>query len=163
MMRQTRDILVGAAVLIAGGAFMVYAFTGGGLSGPQGYPILAGFGQVDGLAVGSEVRISGVPVGEVSKLEIEPATLKAVVTMMIDDDVKLPLDTGALIVQVGLLGSKFVKLDPGGEEDMLAPGEEFEFVQDSVIIIELLQKVVDDVESKRRPKEKGDPDADGKS
>ena len=153
MMQRTRDILVGAAVLIAGGAFMVYAFTGGGLSAPQGYPILAGFGQVDGLSVGSEVRISGVPVGEVTKLTIEPKTLKAIVTMMIDEDVKLPLDTGALIVQNGLLGSKFVKLDPGGEEEYLAPGEELEFVQDSVIIIELLKKVVDDVESKRKSKE----------
>lgn len=150
MTRRTRDTLVGAAVLIVGGAFMIYAFAGGGLSPPDGYPLVARFGQVDGLSVGSEVRVSGVPVGKVSKLEIEPATRKAVVTMWIDEDVKLPLDTGALIVQIGLLGAKFVKLDPGGEEEYLSPGEELEFVQDSVIIIELLQKVVDDVESKRR-------------
>ena len=150
MRRQTTDILVGAAVLILGGAFMIYAFTGGGLDGSTGYPVIARFGQVDGLAVGSEVRISGVPVGKVTALGIEPATRQAIVTMTIDDDVRLPLDTGALIVQVGLLGSKFIKLDPGGEEDMIEPGEEFEFVQDAVVIIDLLKKVVDDVETKRR-------------
>ena len=159
-MRQSREILVGAAVLILGGAFMVFAFAGGGGSRSDGYPVIARFGQVDGLTVGSEVRISGVPVGEVTALGIEPATRKAVVTMMIDDGVALPIDTGALIVQVGILGSKFIKLDPGGEEDMIAPGEEIDFVQDAVIIIELLQKIVDDVENKRRVKEKADPGAE---
>ncbi len=155
-MRQSRETLIGAAVLIVGAAFMVIAFAGSG-SRSDGYPVIARFDQVDGISVGSEVRISGVPVGEVSALGIEPSTRKAVVTMMIDDDVKLPIDTGALIVQVGLLGSKFIKLDPGGEEDMIAPGEEIDFVQDAVIIIELLQKMVDDVENKRRAKDKADP------
>lgn len=149
-MRQVHETMVGALVLIFGGGFMIFAFTGGGLINKGGYPLMARFSQVDGLTVGSDVRVSGVPVGEVTRIEIEPATRKAIVTMTIDESVRLPLDTAALIVQVGILGSKFIKLDPGGEEDMLEPGEELDFVQDSVIILDLLQMVVEGVEARRR-------------
>jgi phospholipid/cholesterol/gamma-HCH transport system substrate-binding protein len=155
MIQQTRETLVGAAVLFVGGAFMTFAFTGG-LVTESGYPVLARFGQVDGISVGSDVRISGVSVGRVSKLAIEPATRQAIVTMTIDEGIALPLDTGALIVQVGLLGSKFIKLDPGGEEEYLGPGDEVEFVQDAVIIIDMLKKVLDNAEGKRKRKPAGD-------
>ena len=155
MNQETRETLVGAAVLFVGGAFMTFAFTGG-LVTEIGYPVLARFGQVDGISVGSDVRISGVSVGRVSKLAIEPATRQAIVTMTIDEGVALPLDTGALIVQVGLLGSKFIKLDPGGDEEYLEPGEEVEFVQDAVIIIDMLKKVLDNAEGKRKRKSAGD-------
>jgi len=153
--QETRETLVGAAVLFVGGAFMTFAFTGG-LVTEIGYPVLARFGQVDGISVGSDVRISGVSVGRVSKLAIEPATRQAIVTMTIDEGVALPLDTGALIVQVGLLGSKFIKLDPGGDEEYLEPGDEVEFVQDAVIIIDMLKKVLDNAEGKRKRKSAGD-------
>ncbi len=153
MNQETRETLVGAAVLFVGGAFMTFAFTGG-LVTEIGYPVLARFGQVDGISVGSDVRISGVSVGRVSKLAIEPATRQAIVTMTIDEGVALPLDTGALIVQVGLLGSKFIKLDPGGDEEYLEPGDEVEFVQDSVIIIDMLKKVLDNAEGKRKRRRK---------
>jgi len=149
-MRQLHEILVGAAVLIIGGGFMVYAFTGGGLFAPSGYEIIARFSQADGLSVGSEVRISGVPVGFVENLTFDPRNRQAVVTMLIDPKVQIPIDSGALIVQVGLLGSKFIKLDPGGEEAMMQPGDQIDFVQDAVIVIDLLKRVVDDVEAKRR-------------
>lgn len=153
MIQQTRETLVGAAVLFVGGAFMTLAFTGS-LVTETGYPVIARFGQVDGISVGSDVRVSGISVGRVSKLAIDPPTRQAIVTMTIDEGVALPLDTGALIVQVGLLGSKFIKLDPGGDEEYLKPGDEVEFVQDAVIIIDMLKKVLDNAEGKRKSKRK---------
>ena len=54
-----------------------------------------------------------------------------------------------MIASDGILGGKYVKLNIGGSMDMLAPGRSFEYVQDSVIVEALLEKVILWAESRR--------------
>jgi phospholipid/cholesterol/gamma-HCH transport system substrate-binding protein len=151
--RQNTEILVGTLVLIVFALFIVYAFTGTSLAAKEGYPVTAEFGQVDGLNVGSQVTIAGLKVGQVTKLDLDPNGLRPVVTMIIDRSIKLPTDSSARVATDGLLGGKFIKIDPGGDEEDIQPGGHIEYVQDAVIVERLLQKIVNDAEARHNERE----------
>jgi len=146
---RTTEVLVGAAALILGAVFLVWAFTGGGMFAREGYPVSARFSQVDGLAVGSEVRLAGIAVGEVRHLAYDPDARQAVVTMSIRDGVSIPQDTSASVVQIGVLGEKFVQLSPGGVPEPIPSGGEIRYTQSSVLIIDILERIVRDAERRR--------------
>ena len=93
--------------------------------------------------------LTGIKVGEVTKLGYVPDGHRALLTMRINDDIKLPIDSVAMIISSGMLGGKFIKLEPGGEIDNLGDGDHFEYVQDAIIFEELLEKIVLDAEAKR--------------
>ena len=150
MQRDTLHILVGAAVLLVAPLLLVGVFTGDARTGStEGYELEARYNRVDGVTVGTDVLLAGAPVGKVTGLDFDPEFLQAVVIMTLRDDVRLPVDTAALIVSDGLLGGKFIKLDPGGAEEMLQPGDNFEYVQDAIIVEALLEKVVLWAEARR--------------
>jgi phospholipid/cholesterol/gamma-HCH transport system substrate-binding protein len=155
--RQNTEILVGTLVLAIFTLFIVYAFTGTGRAARDGYPVTAEFGQVDGLAVGSQVTIAGMPVGQVTKLDLDPNGMRPIVTMIIDTGIKLPADSSARVATDGLLGPKFIKIDPGGDEEMIPPGGRIEYVQDAVIVERLLQKIVNDAEARREERARAAP------
>jgi len=142
-----REMMVGMAVLAA--AALVFAYSSSGIGdragGPLGadgsYELTARFGQADGIAPGTPVRLAGMPVGEVVGMDLDPY-YRAVVTFRIADTVELPIDSAAMINTDGLMGGKFVELEPGGALDTLAPGDSFDYTQDSVIIEDLLAKIV---------------------
>ncbi|MGE5148010.1 MAG: outer membrane lipid asymmetry maintenance protein MlaD [Candidatus Eiseniibacteriota bacterium] len=159
--RQNTEILVGTLVLVVFALFIVYAFTGTGLAAREGYPVTAEFGQVDGLAVGSQVTIAGLKVGQVTKLDLDPNGLRPVITMVIDRGIKLPTDSSARVATDGLLGPKFIKIDPGGDEDDIQPGGRIEYVQDAVIVERLLQKIVDDAQARHNERAAACPCAKG--
>ena len=103
--------------------------------------IYAVFNRVDGLAVGDEVQVAGVPVGRVAAMTLE-SNHRARLTLLVDDDVPLPTDTSAAIHTDGLFGRKFVVLQPGGDETMLKDDGVITFTQDSLIVGELLDLII---------------------
>jgi len=153
MKRRSRsglELAVGAAVAFSAAVFLVFAFTGGGLFNGAGYPVVAKFRQVDGIGVGSPVHLAGIKIGAVSELGFDAKLNQAVVTMRLRSDVKLPEDTAAQIVTDGLLGPKFIKLEPGGADETIPPGGRLLYVQDGLIIERILQKLIDNAEANRR-------------
>jgi phospholipid/cholesterol/gamma-HCH transport system substrate-binding protein len=150
MNRETVHILLGAAVLLAAPLLLFVFFTGDARTGStEGYELEARYNRVDGVSIGTDVLLAGVPVGKVTGQDFDAETLQAVLTMTLRDDIRLPTDTAALIVSEGLMGGKIIKLDPGGAEEMLSPGDDFQYVQDAIIVEALLEKVVLWAEAKR--------------
>jgi phospholipid/cholesterol/gamma-HCH transport system substrate-binding protein len=103
--------------------------------------IHAAFNRVDGLSVGDEVQLAGVPVGRVAAMALQP-NHRARLTLIVDDTVPLPTDTSAAIHTDGLFGRKFVLLQPGGDETLLADGGVITFTQDSLVVSELLDLII---------------------
>lgn len=103
--------------------------------------LVAVFNQVDGLNEGASVRMAGVPVGVVSGMTLTD-DYKARTTLKVRRDVPLPDDTAAIIETEGLFGAKYVELQPGGSFDELTPGDRVAYTQDSVILEDLLAKIV---------------------
>lgn len=116
------------------------------------YQLKARFGRTDGLLTGDLVRLSGVDVGRVIKADLDDE-FKAVLTLEVKDDVKIPDDSSASIVSSGLMGSKYIEIDVGSSEDYLEPNGEFEYTQDAMVIEELLDRIVGMGKTKRQKQE----------
>jgi phospholipid/cholesterol/gamma-HCH transport system substrate-binding protein len=147
--RDTTEILVGGLAVLAFALFVVFAFSVN-QSSVTGYVLTARYNHIDGLALHADVRLAGVRVGEVTAEAFEPDDNRALVTMTITNGVVIPRDSAAIVASEGLLGAKFVKIDAGGDLEMLKPGDSFDYVQDSVDLEHLLQRVVQDAEAKRK-------------
>lgn len=143
MTESRAEIAAGAVVIAAAAAFLLYAGKTSGLGGDTAsYPLTASFRSVEGITVGSDVRLAGVKVGTVSSLSLNPQTFYADATILVQKGIELPDDSAILISSEGLLGGNFVELQPGGSLDVLAPGDEIEDTQGSVSLITLLMKFV---------------------
>lgn len=143
MAENRAEILAGAAVLAAAVAFAIYAAGGERLSvSAETYPLKASFRSVEGISVGSDVRLAGVKVGSISSLTLNPQTFFADATIAMRKGIDLPTDSAILISSEGLLGGNFVEIQPGGAPDNLAPGDEIEDTQGAVSLVTLLMKFV---------------------
>jgi phospholipid/cholesterol/gamma-HCH transport system substrate-binding protein len=140
--RNAAEVLTGAVVLLVTAGFLAYAVAHSGRSVTSGYTLTAKFDHIDGLPVGSDVRMAGVKVGSVVDEQIDPKTYLAVVTLSVRKDVELPKDTSAGVTSDGLLGGKFLSLSPGGDTAMLQPGQTITITQSSVSLEQLLGKFI---------------------
>lgn len=134
---------IGAAVLAAAAGFLWYTLSNASPSvGQGGYSLTARFGEVGGLATGADVRVSGVKVGTVAKITLDPKSFLAVTTLNLNGDVKLPADSTAKISSTSLLGGAMVAITPGGSTQDLKPGGEIENTQGAVDLFNLIGQVV---------------------
>lgn len=134
------EVLVGAVVLVIAGGFLSFAYKNVGMSSSGGYPLTARFESIDGIQVGSDVRVGGIKVGAVTAQALEPETYMAKLSLSLNSEVKIPADTVAQIVSDGLLGGKYIALVPGSEEEMLKANEEIAYTQSSINLEALIGK-----------------------
>jgi len=138
-----RDFLVGLFVLVGLGAIAYLSFSVGGLSysGPGGLKLYALFDQTGGLKPRSPVVISGVKVGQVKDISLDPS-YRARIEMDLDNRLKLPTDTSASIVTAGILGDRYISLQVGGEEQILKSGDTMTFTESALILESLIGKFI---------------------
>lgn len=136
------ELIAGGLVLAIAAGFLAWAAQGQ-WSGGGGYDVTASFPDVDGVSIGTEIRLAGVKIGRVSDIRLNPKTYLADAVFRIPDDVLLPADSAALIQSDGLLGGAYIQLQPGGSLDNLQPGDEIEDVQGAVSLLQLMMKFVD--------------------
>ena len=136
------ETLIGAVVLVVAVFFVIFAYTATGVGPTTGYELSARFTRVDGLSVGSDVRMSGIKVGTVVEQSLDRETFDALVIFNVKDDVKIPDDTAVKITSDGLLGDSYVSLEPGGSDTFLAAGEELTITQGAVNLMDLIAQAV---------------------
>jgi phospholipid/cholesterol/gamma-HCH transport system substrate-binding protein len=143
MSENTTEVLVGAGVLAAAVAFVLYAGQVSGYSSSGAtYPLEASFRSLEGVSVGSDVRLAGVKVGTVSKVELNPETYRADTTVSLHSGIEIPDDSAIIISSEGLLGGNFVEIVPGGSPFFFAAGDQIEDTQGAVSLVSLLMKFV---------------------
>ncbi|WP_298853447.1 outer membrane lipid asymmetry maintenance protein MlaD [uncultured Ruegeria sp.] len=137
------EVFVGGVVLAGALAFGVYASQSTGLSqGPAGYELGASFRSLEGVGVGTDVRLAGVKIGTVTGVDLNPETYRADTTFTIADGILVPDDSAIVISSEGLLGGNFVEVMPGGSLFYFESGDEIEDTQGAVSLISLLVKFV---------------------
>jgi phospholipid/cholesterol/gamma-HCH transport system substrate-binding protein len=142
MSRKFPEILTGVLILGITAVFLIYALGRAQAIGGSGYNLKAQFSDIGGLTIGSNVKIGGVTVGHVVNESLDPQTYAAIVTVQINNGVKIPQDTSAAISSEGLLGGNYVGLSPGGSDSMLAPGQSFQVTQSAINLENLLGQFI---------------------
>lgn len=140
--RNLTELLAGAVVLVVAIGFLGYAVANTGRSTGSGITLNARFDRIDGLAIGSDVRMAGVKIGTVRTAAIDPKTYQAVVTFTVQPGLHLPKDSSAEIASDSLLGGKILALVPGGDDKMLADGGTVTITQSSVSFEQVLGKFI---------------------
>ncbi len=152
-----KEKLVGTVVFLAFVASVFFVSGWPLLKRPAaGYTVTAGFGQIDGLVEGAEVHLSGIRVGTVERQYLDE-DYRAVITMRIDGDIRLPTDTSAAIHTDGLFGTKYVVLDLGGGMEFIPSGGAITYTQDAVVVGDLLEYVIAEGKAKRKERENPSP------
>ncbi|HIJ63136.1 MAG TPA: outer membrane lipid asymmetry maintenance protein MlaD [Rhodospirillaceae bacterium] len=143
-----RETVVGGVVLLAGAILLAGVYGMTGHSSIPGYDLAARFNKAEGIAIGSDVRLAGVSIGRVVGQALDDQ-YHAVVTMRVAPSVGLPRDSAALIQTDGLLGAKYIALQPGADETALKPGEQLGYTQDSMDIQDLLSLIIAEAKAKQ--------------
>jgi phospholipid/cholesterol/gamma-HCH transport system substrate-binding protein len=152
MHNNTVETLIGAAVVVIAGAFFFYAYNASGAGeGRGGYHITAEFDNIEGVNTGTDVRMAGIKIGTVVDQKLNPENYQAVVTMVIDPGIQISEDASAKITAEGLLGAKFVALEPGGSETKLSEGGVLSYTQGAVDLWALISKAMFDKPSEQPP------------
>ncbi len=136
------ETLIGAVVLVVAGFFLYFSYDKADVGAVQGYSLTAKFDKVDGVKVGSDVMLAGIKVGTVTDESLDTKEYLAVLQLSLASDVKLPDDSAIKIASDGLLGGKYLSIDPGGSEDYLEAGDEIRFTQGAVDLTELIGKAI---------------------
>ena len=113
------ETIMGAVVLLVAGYFLGFAYTHADLREVKGYTVVAHLGNAAGVDRGADVRINGIKVGTVSSMGLDPQTYTSVITLAIRDDIRLPDDTVGGIASDGLLGGKYISLEPGKSTNLI--------------------------------------------
>ncbi|RMH50751.1 MAG: outer membrane lipid asymmetry maintenance protein MlaD [Alphaproteobacteria bacterium] len=150
MANTAAEALIGAVVLVAAGGFLAYAAQRADLgTGADGYTLVAKFRKAEGIGIGTDVRLSGVKIGSVTALTLDPETYRAVTRLAIQGGLRIPDDSGARIASEGLLGGNFVEITPGASEFMLKDGDEILQTQGSVSLLDLFLKFGSEIAPQR--------------
>ena len=110
------------------------------LGGGDTYTLTAVFPTVAGLKLAATVEIAGVSIGQVAAIHLED--FEAVVTMRLDDKVRLQEDAIASIRTQGLIGEKYIRLSPGGSGRLIPPGGRIREVETPVDFEDLVGRFI---------------------
>jgi phospholipid/cholesterol/gamma-HCH transport system substrate-binding protein len=140
-----RDLIVGLFVALGLATIAYLSIQVGGVSyaGRGGLELHATFDQIGGLKPRAPVAVAGVTVGQVRDITLDER-LRARVTLEVEENLELPIDSSAAIQTQGLLGDQYVALEPGGEDDLLKNGDEIEFTESAMSVERLIGKFVQD-------------------
>jgi len=142
MKNNTLETLVGFVVLIVTVTFILFAsnVSSGNNTITSGILISAEFSNVDGINVGSDVKVSGVKVGSVTKVELDRETFVSILTIKLRDDIGIPDDSVFKVSTSGLIGAKFINVKIGSSEDILKNGNRAEFTESSMDLEDLISR-----------------------
>lgn len=160
MKRSILEFWVGLFVLIgiAALAFLSFRVAGGGNFGGgsgQTYTVYANFTDIGGLKVKAPIKASGVLVGRVQNIALDPATYQAKVTLQLDKQYTFSSDVSAQILTSGLLGEQYIGLMQGGDSDSLADGDTISLTSSALVLENLIGKFMTNIaEGNAKPSEK---------
>jgi len=151
---RERETAIGAMVLLVGLAVLGVSYGASSRAKLEGYDLQARFNKADGISVGSDLRLSGLSIGKVVAQGLDDR-FRAVLTLRLQPGITIPTDSSAIIQTDGLMGAKFVAIQPGGEDEVLKPGQMFQSTQDSVNVQDLLEQIIAQGEARREKQQQG--------
>ena len=142
MHKKPIETIMGLVVLLIAMFFLGFAWNVADLQVVKGYNLNAEFMKVGGLSTGSDVRINGIKIGTVTSQTLNNDDYTVNVSFSISSDVRLPKDSIAAIVSDGLMGNKFVKIEPGTSKEFLRDGDTFAKTKDFKTLEDMVGEII---------------------
>ena len=142
MNKRPVETIMGIVVIAVAIFFAYFAYNVSDLQVVQGYNVTSKFLKVGGLTVGSDVRLNGIKVGTVVAQKLNPDGYTAEVKMSLSSDIQLPEDSTFSIVSDGLMGDKFIKIDPGHGKTMLQDGSVVKNTKDFKTLEDMVGEII---------------------
>ncbi len=146
------DVSTGLFVLLGFAAlfFLVTQISSRELPFNESYHLTARFENIGGLKLGAPVSMAGVTVGRVENIGFDQKVYKAVVTLRINSTFnRIPNDSDASILTSGLLGGQYIGISAGGSDHYYKEGDNVQFVQDALVLENLISKFLVSMASKK--------------
>lgn len=149
MKNNTFETLIGALVIVVAILFLSFAskITSNKQNISKGYNILAVFDNADGINIGSDIKVAGVKVGSVANIKLND-NYKAELTLKLPENFNVPLDSIFKISTSGLIGSKFINIKIGAEEEYFKNGDKADFTESSMDLEDLISRFIFNAEKK---------------
>ena len=149
MKERLIETVVGFIVIcIAIFSFMFFYKVSDSEKNGEGYFLNASFQNIDGLAEGNDIKLSGIKIGYIDNLTLENGTYFAVARLKIKKGIDIPSDSRAIVSTSGLLGGKYIRINPGSADDNLQENGKIKFTQSSINIEDLISKLMYSLTSK---------------
>lgn len=142
MNKRPVETIMGIVVLVVAALFMHFAYQVSDLRAVKGYEIKARFLKVGGLNTGADVRINGIKVGSVISQTINPEDYMVDMVLSIKPEVSLPTDSVITIAGDGLMGDKFIKIEPGKSTEKLTAGSTAQNTKDSKSLEDMVGEII---------------------
>ena len=136
------EAFLGFVVLLVTGIFLFYVYVTiyTKMFKSEVFRLYARFENIDGIVAGSKVKLSGVNIGTVKSISLEPENFYAFVAIDFDKKFNFPDDTEASVQLEGLLGGSYISILPGGSDVMLSNNQEILYTQGSTSLLNLMLK-----------------------
>lgn len=142
MQSRSVEAVVGFFLCLGVAAILVLTFQVSDLQrsvSGNSYTIFANFENSGGLKVGSSVSLAGVNIGRVTDISIDSDTFESRVSLTVEDKFNmLPKDSSASILTAGLLGERYVGIEPGGDMKLLADGDVVRFTESALVLEQII-------------------------
>lgn len=140
MKKNTVEIVVGVLVIIFSIVFVMFTMkiTNKKLN-EEFYRLYAVFDNIEGVNIGTKVKIGGIEIGEVEKLNID-ANYRVKLVLKIKKDMLLPVDSNIKIATSGLIGGKYLRVDVGGDEEYLQSNEYFGYTESTMDLEDMITR-----------------------
>ena len=143
------ETAVGFVVILIAAAFFIYVYKiSNTFNAKDGYILTAHFQNIEGLANGSDVKLSGIKIGSIDKITLEKNTYFAVVYLRIQKGISISEDSRAIVTTSGLLGGRYINIDPGSSDENLSPNSQIKLTQSALNLEDLISKLIYSVTSK---------------
>ena len=142
MNKRPVETIMGLVVLAVATLFMLFAYRVSDLQVIKGYEINARFLKVGGLNTGADVRINGIKVGTVVSQKINPLDYLVDVKLSIMPDILIPTDSVITVAGDGLMGDKFIKIEPGHSEQKLSNGDTATNTKDAKSLEDMVGEII---------------------
>ena len=154
MKRATIDLWVGIFVAIGLASVAFLSLKVANLTSSNGgstYALYAEFDNIGGLKVKAPIKSSGVVVGRVTGIELNPETYRARVTLAMDTKFAFSRDASAEILTAGLLGEQYIGVTQGGDEEVLKEGDRVALTSSAMVLEQLIGKFMTNMAEKPAP------------
>lgn len=154
MKNNTFETLIGGIVILVASLFLFLASkiinSNRGVS--NSYELYADFNNIDGINIGSDVKIAGVKIGIVKNIIMDPSTYKANIVMSLPSNINIPVDSIFKISTSGLIGGKFINIKIGADEEYYVDKDIVEFTESTMDLEDLISRFIFNSESKNEKK-----------